>query len=375
MQWASDTLNKVIRKYRGTAPLASKLDTVPYVGRGREWLDAGRSGNGWWTNGFWPAIMWQGYALTKDPFFVEEARRVQKKIVEVMHGYYGTSHDLGFLYLISCGADYQLTGDEDALREMLMAANLLAGRFNPAGAFIRAWNQPGREGWVIVDSMMNLPLLYTATALTKDPRYAAVARVHADTTNREVVRENGSCNHIVCFDPYTGRKLATPAGQGCADGSSWSRGQAWALYGFVLSFLHTGDQKYLYTARRIADYFLSQVSDNGLTRCDFQQPDDVDLVDNIAAAVAACGLIELGRAAAEESYTKGAVRLLRAMDELSANYDENVCGVLTRCTAAYSASYSRPELERETNIIYGDYFYIEALAKLTGQDPMLWKIG
>ena len=93
MQWASDTLNKVIRKYRGTAPLASKLDTVPYVGRGREWLDAGRSGNGWWTNGFWPAIMWQGYALTKDPFFVEEARRVQKKIVEVM-GYCGTSHDL-----------------------------------------------------------------------------------------------------------------------------------------------------------------------------------------------------------------------------------------------------------------------------------------
>ena len=92
----------------------------------------------------------------------------------------------------------------------------------------------------------------------------------------------------------------------------------------------------------------------------------------IAAAVRS--LVELGRAAAG-SYTKGAVRLLRAMDELSANYDENVCGVLTRCTAAYSASYSRPELERETNIIYGDYFYIEALAKLTGQDPMLWKIG
>lgn len=375
MQWANETLDKVLKKYRNTAPLALKLDTVPYVGKGGKWLDAGRSGNGWWTNGFWSAIMWQGYAATRDEYFVGEARRVQEKILREMHGYYNTSHDLGFMYLISCGADYKLTGDKDALRETLLAANLLAGRFNPAGRFIRSWNQAGREGWVIVDCMMNLPLLYSATRLTGDPRYAAVARVHADTTNAEVVREDGSCNHIVCFDPYTGRKLSTPAGQGCAPGSSWSRGQAWALYGFVLSYLHTQDDKYLYTAGRIADYFLSQVSPDGLTRVDFRQPRDVDMVDNIAAAVACCGLIELSRAAGREEYMEGALRMLHAMDTLCADYDPGTCGVLQRCTAAYSASYSRPELERETNIIYGDYFYIEALAKLTQQDPMLWKVG
>lgn len=375
MPWATETLGKVLRKYRNTAPLAEKLATVPYVGKGGEWLDSGRSGNGWWTNGFWPAIMWQGYALTEDEFFIGEARRVQEKILKEMHGYYNTSHDLGFMYLISCGADYKLTGDKDALRETLLAANLLAGRFNPAGKFIRSWNQPGREGWVIVDCMMNLPLLYSATRLTNDPRYAAVARVHADTTNLNIVREDGSCFHIVTFDPYTGKKLSTPAGQGSHDGSSWSRGQAWALYGFTLSYLHTRDPKYLYTARRIADYFLSQVSPDGLTRVDFQQPEDVDMVDNIAAAIAACGLIELSRETGNDVYMEGAVRLLKAMDELSANYDENTCGVLQRCTAAYSASYSRPELERETNIIYGDYFYMEALAKLTQQDPMLWSVG
>lgn len=370
MSWEKSTLEKVLKKYRATAPRAAAMEGVPYIGNGREWEASQVRGNGWWTNGFWPAIMWLGYHIDGDLFYRDEARRVQKLLVEVMHGYYNNSHDLGFLYLLSCGADYKLTGDADALRETLMAANLLAGRFNPGGRFLRSWNGEGREGWVIVDCMMNLPLLYSATALTGDPRYGSVARVHADTTNLEVVRRDGSCNHIVCFDPYTGRALSTPAGQGCADGSSWSRGQAWALYGFVLSYLHTREQKYLYTAQRIADYFISQIREDGLTRCDFRQSADEDLVDNIAGACAACGLLELAKVGGGDAYRDAALRLLHGMDDHCANYDEDICGVLTRCTAAYSSVAP----ERETSIMYGDYFYLEALAKLNGCDPMLWMV-
>ena len=370
MTWERDTLDRVISKYRATAPLAAKLDALPYLGGPAGWQEPIFEGRAWWTNGFWPAIMWLGYAVGKDAFFLREARRAQAVILPVMHDYYGTSHDLGFMYLLSCGADYKLTGDHDALRETLLAANLLAGRFNPAG-FIRAWNGKGREGWMIVDSMMNLALLYSASKLTGDPRYAAIARAHADTTSLCAVREDGSCHHIVCFDPYTGRVLSTPAGQGCAQGSSWSRGQAWALYGFTLSYLHTMDRRYLYTANRIADYFISQIREDGLTSCDFRQGADEDLVDNIAGACAASGLIELSRAGGDSKYMQAALRLLHGIDAHSADYDTGSCGILTRCTAAYSSSGP----DREGRIIYGDYFYLEALCKLNGLDPMLWSLG
>ncbi len=370
MSWERETLDKVLTKYRATAPLARKLDSLPYIGGAAGWLEPLVEGRGWWTNGFWPALMWLSYSVSKDRFFLQEARRAQAVIVPEMHAYYGTSHDLGFMYLISCGADYKLTNDSDALRETLLAANLLAGRFNPAG-FIRAWNGRGREGWMIVDCMMNLPLLYSASALTGDPRYAAIARVHADTTDLHAVREDGSCHHIVCFDPYTGRVLSTPAGQGCAEGSSWSRGQAWAMYGFVLSYLHTGDRHYLYTACRIADHFISRIRGDGLTSCDFRQPAEEDLVDNIAGACAACGLIELSHASNDSRYMDAALKLLHGIDRYSADYDPSTCGILTRCTAAYSNNGP----DREGRIIYGDYFYLEALCKLNALDPMLWKLG
>lgn len=370
MTWEQATLKKSLDKYLVTAKTAKDIKGVPYIGGGKGWKAAENNPDGWWTNGFWPGIMWLGHAIDGDGFWLSEARRAQDIILPQMHGYYNTSHDLGFMYLLSVGADYKLTGSMDALRETLLAANLLQGRWNPAG-FIRSWNGEGREGWVIVDCMMNLPLLYSATKLTGDPRYAMLADLHADFTAREHIRENGSSNHIVIFDPYTARKLFTPAGQGKFDGSSWSRGQAWALYGFTLAAMHGRSSKYLYTAERVAKYFISQIDDNGLTRVDFDQPKDEQYYDNIAGAVAACGLIELNKLTGKQEYLDAALKLLHGIDDHTANYGHGTMGILTRCTAAYDASYGK---EKECNLIYGDFFYLEALAKLAGVDPMLWVV-
>ena len=60
------------------------------------------------------------------------------------------------------------------------------------------------SGWMIVDCMMNIPLLYWASEETKDPRFAHIALKHAKTAQRYVVREDGSCNHIVGINPQTG---------------------------------------------------------------------------------------------------------------------------------------------------------------------------
>jgi unsaturated chondroitin disaccharide hydrolase len=296
--------------------------------------------------------------------------RVEERLVGELCYFKRLYHDVGFMYLLSCGANWMLNGNRDSKRNLLHAATILAGRFNLAGGYIRAWNED-KAGWAIIDSMMNLSLLFWASRETKDPRYDQIAVKHADTALKEFVRADGSCNHIVIFDPDTGEALQKPAGQGYAEGSSWSRGQAWALYGFTLSYMSTRLDRYLETACRIADYFIANIRADGLTDCDFRQPKDDERIDNIAAACAACALIELSRmpeAARAEAYLDAAEKMLRALDTLCSDYTQRSAGVLQKCTAAYRDEGAGTHV----NIVYGDYFYAEALAKLQGTDPMLW---
>jgi len=370
--WANQTFEKLVSKFTRSAALAAEQDLIPYRSENGRWVGSPFDGNGWWTSGFWPGLMLLLYADTKDERFLTEARRAEALLTGELTIFNALSHDMGFMYLLSAGVDCKLTGDAAARRDTLHAATLLAGRFNPAGGFLRAWNGD-RYGWAIIDCMMNLPLLYRASRDTGDPRFTQIARIHADTTLRAFVRPDGSCNHIVILDPVTGQVLEKPAGQGYAVGSSWSRGQAWALYGFTLSHRWTGDPRYLEAACGIADYFIANIRADGLTDCDFRQPAEPEKLDNIAGACAACGLLELAKAAPEEKkaarYQTEAVRMLRALDTLCADWSDASPGVLQKCTAAY---HDNNGAGTHVNILYGDYFFTEAVAKLRGSDPMFW---
>lgn len=359
---------QVVEKYRRTAPLAVDCASIPYRSENGQWQESPwNAGNGWWTTGFWPGMMWQLHALSGDEFFREEALRTERLLGEVFREFRPLNHDVGFMYLLSSGAHAKLEKDEQAETDTLHAASLLMARFNPAG-FIRAWDGRENLGLAIVDCMMNLPLLYRATRMTGDPRFAAVARIHANTAKKHFVREDGSCRHIVAFDPATGAFVREDGGQGWAVGSSWSRGQAWGLYGFTLLSMNTGDPDDLKTARRIADHFLKHIRPDGLTDCDFDQPQTPERLDNIAGACAACGLLELHRLTGENAYREGAMKLLDGLLTHCADWTDEHLGILTHCTAAYHDD----NVGTHTNIVYGDYFLVEALAKLSGKDPMLW---
>ncbi|MBO7662785.1 MAG: glycoside hydrolase family 88 protein, partial [Clostridia bacterium] len=271
-------------------------------------------------------------------------------------------------YLLSCGAHYKLTGDPQARTDTMHAASLLMGRLNPAG-FIRAWNQPSQAGFAIIDCLMNLSLLFWASRETGDPRFRNAAVIHADTALREFLRPDGSVSHIIEFDPADGKRVREHAGQGCALGSSWSRGQAWGLYGFTLAFLNTGEERYLKAAQRIAAYFVSHIRPDGLTDSDFCQPPEEERIDNMAGAIAACGLLELARTDGEKRWKESAEKLINGLLDHCADWTQERCGILTHCTA----SYHDDGAGRHTNITYGDYFLTEALAKLNGADPMLWR--
>ncbi len=371
-QWLEEAFQKTVRKFLGSAKLAQEQDLIPYKSENGRWIPAPFEGNSWWTGGFWPGLMWELYGATREEAFLREALRVEALLVQELFSFEALNHDVGFMYQLSVGAHHRFTGDKEALRHTLHAANLLAGRFNPAG-FIRAWNGD-RPGWAIIDCMMNLNLLYWASKQTGDPRFAKIARIHADTTLREFLREDGSCHHIVIFDPDTGRALEKPRGQGYEVGSSWSRGQAWALYGFALVYRNGGEPRDLEAARRVADYFIAHIRPDGLTDCDFSQPPEEERIDNIASACAASGLLELAEVVGGEAgagYREAALRMLRAMDALCADWTENSPGILQKCTA----SYHDDGAGRHVNILYGDYFFVEALCKLRGTDSRLWMAG
>ena len=372
--WVHSAFEQIEKKMRTAVPMAKAQGILPYMGAKGRFLPSpfgGEKGdNSWWTGGFWPGLMWQLYCNTNNELYKTEALRAEKLLTDELVRFTGLHHDVGFMYLLSSGAHHKLLGDETAYVNTLHAATILAGRFNPEG-FIRAWEGDGKEGWAIVDCLMNLPLLHWASRQTGDPRFAKIARIHADTTIREFQRPDGSMCHICIFDPDTGKALERPAGQGYAEGSSWSRGQAWALYGFTLSALNLQDHRYLDAARRCADYFIANIREDGLTDCDFCQPGNEERIDNIAGACAACGLLELSKLTeGEESsrYRAAALRLLKALHDLCADYTDHSTGILQKCTAAYHNDGAG----RHVNILYGDYFYVEALCKLMGTDARLW---
>ena len=364
-EWVRKAAEKLDSKMSFAIGKAREVSYMPYSTENGQWKEVNI---GWWTNGFWPATMWQMFMMTGREIYREEAVRAEGMLDSALKNFKHLSHDVGFMWLIQSGVRYAIEKNPESYDRTLFAANMLAGRFNPCG-FIRAWNGEGREGWAIVDCMMNLPLLYWASEITGDPRFRLIAMKHADTSMEYFVRPDGSCNHIIIFDPVTGEYLDNPGGQGCESGSSWSRGQAWALYGFVLSYLHTGKQAYLDTAKRVAHYFISQCAD-GVPRCDFRQPELPDVRDNAAGNIAASGLLELSRNVPESEgrvYYDAAMHILMEQERICADWTENTPAVFTKCTSAY---HDLPGRHMQMN--YADFFFTEAVGKLRGEKMLAW---
>ncbi len=368
--WAKEVSEKIKKKMLLVAE--RNQTNIPYTtvnGRFDDWTQKDVC---WWTNGFYGGMMWQLYNATKEELYKKVAINIEEKLDRNLMMYRGMDHDSGFKWLTTAIANYKITGDEASYNRGRLAADNLMGRFNMAGNFIRAWNDPNdgaRAGWAIIDCMMNLPLLYWAYEESKDPRYLHVALAHANTAMKYFIREDGSANHIIEFDAMTGEFVQAHGGQGCFTGSSWTRGQAWAIYGFALSYIHTKREEYLNCAKRIANYFIANMPESGFIPVDFRQPLDCTWEDSTAAAIAACGFLEIAKQLDEveaKVYYNAALKMLKALDSERCNWDENVDNIVCKCTAAYH------DKEHEFSIIYGDYFFIEAIFKLTGEELFIW---
>lgn len=368
MEWAEEVFAKMSAKLSAECDrIGSGMPYIPVKGR---YSDMGREHLNWWTNSFWAGILWQMYHATGEQKYADCAVGLEKTLEKTLEGYRGLDHDLGFLWLHTAVAHYRLLGDVDAQKRGLHAAAIFASRFQPAGNYFRAWNTPN-ESVAIVDCLMNLPLLYWGSGETGNPAWKTMAMAHADTALEHILRPDGSSNHIVKFDWKTGEILEKPGGQGYGEGSSWTRGHAWAIYGTILSYRYTGRREYLDAAKRTAHYFIANAAlDDYNVVIDFRAPRKPVYYDNTAAVCAACGLLELSEHVGEyekELYIVSALRMLHRITDRFCNWNPEEDGI----TTAGSAQYHRTE-DREVPIIYGDYFLLEAVLRILDKDFMIW---
>ncbi|TBL74014.1 glycoside hydrolase family 88 protein [Paenibacillus thalictri] len=360
--YVSDVMNRLQAKV--DRMIEQIGDKCPHVAREDGVYDS--TGSDWWTSGFWPGLLWIMHDVTGKNNYRDAAwgwdEAIEPWLIKFSEDFH---HDVGFQFLPTAVIKYKLTGDQDGLQRGLQAANFLAGRFNPAGEFIRAWNGD-KIGWAIIDCMMNLSLLFWASEQSKDPRFKHIAVRHADTALANFIRPDGSVNHIVSFNPESGEFIESLGGQGYGPQSAWSRGNAWAIYGFANAYKCTKDIKYLNAAKRTAHYFTANLPEDHVPHWDFRVESlEGEPRDSSAGAIAASGLLEIAQHVSEAEarfYNSTAHAILQSLTENYATWDKpEHQGILIGGTGHKPAGQNI-----NVSLIYGDYFYVEAFAKLSG---------
>lgn len=347
-------------------------DQYPHNGDGLRYV---LTENNHWMTSFWTGQLWLAYHVTGDDVFRREAERRLASFEHRLINRIDESHDLGFLYTLSARAQWQLTGDPAARQLAIDAAERLITRFHPKGEYIQAWgamNDPEEGGRMIVDCLMNLPLLFWASYETDDPKYADVARKHALTTLRYLVRPGDHTYHTFFFNQETGEPIGGKTAQGYADDSLWSRGQAWAIYGFALAADWMDDRDMLNVARRLADRFWVELGDAPVPLWDFRVPSDgPQKRDSSAGAIAACGMFKIAAlvddAALAAEYERRAGVITARLTEACLETSPEAEGLLRDST--YNVNTNRAV---EQFMPFGDYFYLESLVTMSSKRIDLW---
>ncbi|WP_034622847.1 glycoside hydrolase family 88 protein [Cellulomonas sp. URHE0023] len=319
-----------------------------------------------WTTSFWPGQLWLATELTDREVFRDAALdHVASFAARVRDEVELDTHDLGFLYTLSCVTAWRLEGDVVAREAALAAADALMVRFLEPAGIIQAWgdlSDPRQRGRTIIDSLMNLPLLRWASVVSGDRSYGDAADRHAVALRDHILRPDGTTFHTFYWDAETGAPLRGATEQGESDSSCWARGQAWGIFGFALTHRETGDESFLEAARRCADHFLEQLPPDGVPYWDLALVDVPR--DSSAAAITVCGLDEL-------------VRLLPENDPARARYADAATGMLdalvATCTPVAGADasplllhgvYDMPRgIGVDEGTLWGDYYFLEALTR------------
>ncbi len=319
----------------------------------------------WWTSGFYPGTLWYLYEYSNNPAVLKAAEDMTSRLEE--EKYTTDNHDVGFIINCSYGNGYRLTKNETYREVINTAAQSLATRFHPVTGCTRSWNSKKWQFTVIIDNMMNLELLTVSSFLSGDNKYYDMAKSHADKTLKCHFRPDGSSYHVVSYDTITGKVLNQVTHQGISDDSSWSRGQAWGLYGYTMMYRQTGKKEYLDHAVKIGQYIMNhpRLPKDKIPYWDFDAP-DIPKADRDASAgaIMAAAYVELSTyvdgilAADFLSLAEQQIKSLASTAYRAKNIGDNNNFIIRHCTGFMAKQY-----EIDAPLTYADYYFVEALIR------------
>ncbi len=321
-----------------------------------------------WCSGFFPGSLCYLYQLTNDKSWLLQSRRFTEALDSIQ--YLTWHHDVGFMIGSSYLNIYRLSPNKAYKKAIIQTAKSLCTRFRKKAGVIQSWNVDrgwqSKRGWtcpVIIDNMMNLELLFEATRLSGDSTYWKVAVSHANKTLENQFRKDGSCYHVVDYDPNNGAVLHRQTAQGYADNSAWARGQAWAVYGYTVCYRYTHDRKYLDQAVKTLNFVMQNpnLPEDLIPYWDFDAPNiPNEPRDASSAACIASALYEMNNYLPDNGYTSLADRIIRSLSspEYRAPLGKNGCFLLMHSVGSIPHNN-----EIDVPLNYADYYFLEALTR------------
>lgn len=323
-----------------------------------------------WTSGFWPGILWYSVASSKDTLLEKQARAYGRSLFPLVDSA-AIDHDLGFQVYCGLGMAYKLTSDSTYRTVMLRAADTLSRLFNPVTGTILSWPRavkgtdwPARHN-TIMDNIINLELLFWAARNGGSKSHYDIAVRHAETTMKNQFRADYGAYHVVLYDTTTGARVKGMTHQGYADSSMWARGQSWAIYGYTMVYRETKNPVFLEFAQAVTDVYLNRLPDDQIPYWDFDDPAIPNAPkDASAACVVASALLELAGFINDEEkadmYIRKAERMLDTLSGPSYMAGKEIPFLLL-----HSTGHKPNNSEVDASINYADYYYLEALYRLT----------
>lgn len=342
----------------------------PHTVRKGKWYTSGddewnRLVNGYWTGGFWVGMLYIAHHLTGNEEYQRWARRWMAHLKP--RSEFGGLHDLGFLFFHSAVLAYELGEDDEQAETALKAAYNVSGCYSGLYKCLYIMERPPMDRILAVDTMMNLPILWWAASRDGNEVFRRIAVNHAATTMEFAMRDNGASFHIIKFEEGERKVAEIASWQGRAPDSCWARGQAWAISGLAYSYLFTGDKQYLRSMDRALDFFTAHLPESGVPFWDLlvekSDGSDMPLQDASALAAVAFALSQLGdryRGRAEEMLSNLAGRCL---------LPENEPGIL-----AHTCFHLPANIDVDAPSIFADYFFLAALAFVTGRMKPLFTV-
>ena len=321
-----------------------------------------------WCSGFFPGSMWLDYDLTKDEKWKGLAAKYTEDLDTIK--YLKWHHDVGFMIGCSYLTGYRLTKEPAYVDVIVEAAKSLSTRYRKDAKVIQSWDADkgwqGKRGWecpVIIDNMMNLELLFEATALSGDSTFYNIAVNHANSTMANHFREDNSCYHVVDYALADGSVRSRQTAQGYAHESAWARGQAWAIYGFTTCYRYTGDQRYLEQAEKTLQFYLNDenLPEDLIPYWDLDAPKIPNEPRDVsAAACIASALYEMDGYCPEKGYKAIADKIVTTLATPAYKAEVGTNGNFILMHSVGSIPHGA---EIDVPLNYADYYYQEALIR------------